>query len=877
MQGQLGSESLNQEKDELELKKLQEENKRWESDVKSFKERETLKANVKNLEKKKVWLTFKEELSHFKNLKEKAIEIGKRYAKAASRFEPLEKTIAEKEKTVRDAEAAVKLKRDKFNQKTATMNQEMYRADAHKQKMESLASDFQAKKLAERKRIENEQSFRQQILNLEKDLEALDEQEKNSSAELEDIDARLNAIAPHETALAQRKHVLAEEMRRLRYEINEFQSKVKSIEDIDKNRLNLLRADRGLTPVYEAVMWLRENKNKFRAPIHEPPLISLSVKDTKMAKYVENSIGFNDMKAFYCENKDDMNDLMKILREDRHLPVNVVHSPRNDNEPLTSEFQPRMAISDLKDLGFHSFLRELFVGPEPVVRYLCKMYKVHNIPVGDQRAYENFGVIRNQYGSLFPTFFGGNQQIVVRGSRYSRNAITQMSEIRPSRFLDQTVDTCVLEQYYAKIAQLEQRLAQNKADEVKISQDEIGVNKAREDLVKQKRSIQGIQANRRVVVSRLERVRAQLMRSEKEAVDLVGEERNVKEKCGIAVRALSKKLKEFSKLMDQLLVQDMEREALQIHLDILRVEIHAAKNQLAEEKEQIVSLKDEKDEAGRMAEEAKLRAKRAQEDAYRCLRIRVKEELTAEVRAMFELLPNTIPEIDEAIGSATARIQLMGRADEQIVRDYAAREILIEQLTKKINNINSRATSMKDKIDKLKEKFLPPLLQLISHINHSFGRFYASMNCVGEVCLHTGEGENDDDFRNYGIKIRVKYRSSEPLLDLSGTHHSGGERAVATALYMLAMQELTQVPFRCVDEINQGMDPINERRVFDLLVETACRETSAQYFLLTPKLLPGLDYSPNMKIHFVQNGEYVCDGWNIDKHLQTIRAMNIQN
>lgn len=146
-------------------------------------------------------------------------------------------------------------------------------------------------------------------------------------------------------------------------------------------------------------------------------------------------------------------------------------------------------------------------------------------------------------------------------------------------------------------------------------------------------------------------------------------------------------MKEFSKLVDQLLVQDMEREALQIHLDILRVEIHTAKNQLAEEKEQIVTLKvkeiayslnmrcnlvcilffkDEKDEADRMAEEAKLRAKKAQEDSYRLLRIRVKEELTAEVRAMFELLPNTIPEIDEAIGSATARIQLMGRADEQV-------------------------------------------------------------------------------------------------------------------------------------------------------------------------------------------------------------------
>ena len=51
---------------------------------------------------------------------------------------------------------------------------------------------------------------------------------------------------------------------------------------------------------------------------------------------------------------------------------------------------------------------------------------------------------------------------------------------------------------------------------------------------------------------------------------------------------------------------------------------------------------------------------------------------------------------------------------------------------------------------------------------------------------------------------------------------SGGERSVATALYMLALQELTTVPFRCVDEINQGMDATNERRVFQLLVCIKC-------------------------------------------------------
>ena len=54
---------------------------------------------------------------------------------------------------------------------------------------------------------------------------------------------------------------------------------------------------------------------------------------------------------------------------------------------------------------------------------------------------------------------------------------------------------------------------------------------------------------------------------------------------------------------------------------------------------------------------------------------------------------------------------------------------------------------------------------------------------------------------------------------------------MATALYMLALQELTTVPFRCVDEINQGMDSTNERRVFELLVETSCYRSSSQYFL----------------------------------------------
>ena len=38
---------------------------------------------------------------------------------------------------------------------------------------------------------------------------------------------------------------------------------------------------------------------------------------------------------------------------------------------------------------------------------------------------------------------------------------------------------------------------------------------------------------------------------------------------------------------------------------------------------------------------------------------------------------------------------------------------------------------------------------------------------------------------------------------LTSATQSGGEKAVTTALYMMALQDMTKVPFRVVDEINQ--------------------------------------------------------------------------
>ena len=71
------------------------------------------------------------------------------------------------------------------------------------------------------------------------------------------------------------------------------------------------------------------------------------------------------------------------------------------------------------------------------------------------------------------------------------------------------------------------------------------------------------------------------------------------------------------------------------------------------------------------------------------------------------------------------------------------------------------------------------------------------------------------------------------------------------------MQDVTVCPFRVVDEINQGMDPTNERKVFMQLVESACRPGPPQCFLLTPKLLPALPFTPEVQVLQIWNGSTI--------------------
>jgi chromosome segregation ATPase len=168
---------------------------------------------------------------------------------------------------------------------------------------------------------------------------------------------------------------------------------------------------------------------------------------------------------------------------------------------------------------------------------------------------------------------------------------------------------------------------------------------------------------------------------------------------------------------------------------------------------------------------------------------------------------------------------------------------MYEKRAKDIQEIEERMATRQTDMDqktaeiaKFRQIWEPRLEMLINRVSAAFGNAFSSIGCAGEVLLSkSGDAENPvptDDFEKWAIHVKVKFRDTEELQLLTGQRQSGGERSVSTIFYLMALQDMAQAPFRVVDEINQGMDPRNERLVHERMVDAACRPDTSQYFPL---------------------------------------------
>jgi len=840
---------------------------RLEEDVKAFNEKKKIENVIELLEKKRKWAQYTEVKKDCKQKKVTFEEAQTKWHNEEIKMKPLHKALNDAKKKKDDLEG--RLRNDNNR-----VRENMGRAKQHSQKIEKIEEAVDKVEEALDDIDRKEQARQAEIKRLEIQIAEL-EAEQNATEDDTSLGPQLTQ-AKSEAQILQR-NVNEEKMAldNTKYEqlnvgrqIKDNERQLSDLKDIDRQKLEVLKGK--CKDSYEAVRWLRQNKDKFQHEVYEPLIVCGNVDNPDNAQYLENRIQLRDMTSFFFQSADEMNMFLNEMRQARGWKrVSAVQV----NDVPMSQYVPRQPRQQLQEMGLVGYLAEMITGPEKVMSFMCKQYGIHNVPVFKPQS-EKFNDKIIQLG--FTRFYFGKKSQAISGSKYSSHKTTMTTEIRPQNSLQVSLDTersntleLQLREFQERHQQLEEKvLQQDQQYQEKRQTLETVLQKAKE--LEQRKNFK----QRQMAKIDMEKTK---LRKAMSAPGTERERRGIQENRKKLVRDmitaninLQASIKDCSQAQ---LTMDTNRLVATPLQDVIEQKQAA----VAAAIESVGELKHSLDICQQEFSEAKSAMAAAFKEAKASTGSGVEKDKPPENIQMAwkkEELPDRLDDIDGLIVNKRAELDCMDDVDPQKVADYRRIKDQIQELENDIERRDANMAERNARVEQVKAEWLEKLAALVERINTRFSEYFASMGFAGEVGLDCGNHEND--FENYGIKIKVKYREQEPLQELSGHHQSGGERSVATALYMLALQELTTVPFRCVDEINQGMDARNERRVFELLVRTSCRESSAQYFLLTPKLLPGLDYEERMNVLVVNNGPQMChhSEWDMDEFHQIAERDN---
>ncbi|XP_021569033.1 structural maintenance of chromosomes protein 5 isoform X2 [Carlito syrichta] len=835
------------------LEKMVQRNERYKQDVERFYERKRHLDLIEMLEAKRPWVEYENVRQEYEEVKLARDQVKEEVRKLKEGQIPLTRQIEESEKQRHNLEARIKEKATDIKETSQKCKQKQDVIEKKDKQIEELQQALTVKQNEEHDRQRRISNTRKMIEDLQNELKTTENCE-NLQPQIDAITNDLRCVQDEKASCEgeiidkrREKETLEKEKRSVNDHIIRFDNLMNQKEDKLRQRYR---------DTYDAVLWLRNNRDKFKQRVCEPIMLTINMKDNKNAKYIESHISSNDLRAFVFESHEDMEVFLKEVRDHKKLRVNAVIAPNNSYAYKA----PSRSLNELKQYGFFSYLRELFDAPDPVMSYLCCQYNIHEVPVGTERTRERIERVIQE--TRLKQIYTAEEKYVVKTSLYSNKIISSNTSLKVAQFLTVTVDLEQRRHLEEQLKEINRKLQAVESGLVALRETSRHLEHKDNELRQKKKELLERKTKKRQLEQKISSKLGSLKLMEQDTCNLEEEERKANTKVkeiNVQKAKLVTELTNFIKICTSLHIQKVDL-ILQNTTAIseknkLQSDLMAASSQLRTTEQHFIELDENRQ---RLLQKCKELMKRARQ----VCNLGAEQTVPQEYQTAFQDLPNTLDEIDALLTEERSRASCFTGLNPTIVEEYTKREEEIEQLTEELKRKKIELDKYRENISQVKERWLNPLKELVEKINEKFSNFFSSMQCAGEVDLHT---ENEEDYDKYGIRIRVKFRSSTQLHELTPHHQSGGERSVSTMLYLMALQELNRCPFRVVDEINQGMDPINERRVFEMVVKTACKENTSQYFFITPKLLQNLPYSEKMTVLFVYNGPHMLEPnkWNL--------------
>ncbi|XXH02793.1 hypothetical protein Hte_009179 [Hypoxylon texense] len=596
--------------------------------------------------------------------------------------------------------------------------------------------------------------------------------------------------------------------------------------------------------------WLQEHQDEFQKEVFGPPMLSCSITNQRYSDQIQSLLMSEDFLCFTCQTSADHKKLSAQFYKHMALGVSI----RTCGSDFAS-FRPPIPKQQIGEMGLDAYAIEYLDGPEPVLAMLCSEKKLHVCGVALRDvSNDQFEQISNC--ERIPSWASGRTLYRVQRRReYGGNAVsTSTRKIMPGRFwTDQPVDQSERTALQTQINQADEELEmfRKQATGLSLRIKEVGADDGPVNL-------------------EIDRLKAEKNELQKAAMqyatlgDKITAEEKALEDALNALAGCRMRTLECGQQEDQLIVKKAKsvlehREQLSqvrdAHQALLEVQIRHIEAQ-----SDVAGLEQQNTDVRQQLDEKKVESESLREelDKIKAEGVDIRNKFSdlvdgGDMAYWKQLVGERTPEdIDDEIGAESAKLELIQGVDPSILRQYNKRAQEIQELTKKKEETNSKLDSIAKRMEKKMKDWEPRVDEVVSKINDAFSYNFEQINCAGEVGIH-----KDEDFEQWAIEIKVKFRENETLQQLNQHRQSGGERAVSTIFYLMALQSMAQAPFRVVDEINQGMDPRNERMVHERMVEIACREHTSQYFLITPKLLTGLRYDERMRVLCIASGEHM--------------------
>ncbi|HID90436.1 TPA: hypothetical protein EYP44_00565, partial [Candidatus Bathyarchaeota archaeon] len=177
------------------------------------------------------------------------------------------------------------------------------------------------------------------------------------------------------------------------------------------------------------------------------------------------------------------------------------------------------------------------------------------------------------------------------------------------------------------------------------------------------------------------------------------------------------------------------------------------------------------------------------------------------------------------------RLSPLADVNKSAERMYKAYLRNYNKIKARVEALSEDRRSLLDEIEMRTRTWRKVVQEVVESVNSRYQAILSQVGASGRVDL-----VNPEDIDNVGLELYVGFKGGK-VMPLNAYTQSGGEKSVATMVFLLALQQYIRSPFRAVDEYDLHMDPANREAIFRYTL-TTLKGQDAQYIIITPSRLP---------------------------------------